>query len=192
MRWRMVAAPRLSHVMVVLMLLAAAATAQEQFQLRSADIGPDQPFAEAFTYDAFGCNGDNQSFALSWSGAPEGTQSFAIAVFDPDALRGQGFWHWFVINIPASATELPRGAGNRDNAKLPPGARQLRNGFNKVSYGGPCPRRGDQPHNYVVTVYALKTRKVDVPLDALPQEVLPAIEANALGKATLTYKYGRT
>jgi Raf kinase inhibitor-like YbhB/YbcL family protein len=188
----MMAAPRLSHWLILLMTLAATATADEEFQLQSPDIGPDKEFSEEFTYDAFGCSGNNQSFAVSWSGAPAGTQSFAIALFDPDALRGKGFWHWFVINIPATTTELPRGAGNRDNSKLPAGARQLRNSFNKASYGGPCPRRGDQPHSYAVTVYALKTRKLELPQDALAEEALPLVEANALGKATLTYKYGRT
>jgi Raf kinase inhibitor-like YbhB/YbcL family protein len=193
MRWRTVIAPRLSRMSVaLLMTLAVVATADEEFKLESPDIGPDKELAEEFTYDAFGCNGNNQSFALSWSGAPVGTQSFAVTFYDPDALRGKGFWHWFVINIPATATELPRGAGTRDNSKLPPGARQLRNSFNKISYGGSCPRRGDQPHNYVVTIYALKTRKLEVPADALAEEALPVVEVNALAKATLTYKYGRT
>ena len=216
MRWRMVAAPRPARMFVALLTLAAVATAQETvpetapatlpatlpetapatlpagFTLQSPDIGPDKEFAQAFTYDAFGCNGDNQSFALSWSGAPAGTQSFAVTTYDPDGMRGKGFWHWFVINIPTTTNELPRGAGSRDNSKLPPGARQLKSSFNKVGYGGSCPPLGEKPHNYVVTVYALKTRKLDVPADALAEEALPLVEANSLAKATLTYKYGRT
>jgi Raf kinase inhibitor-like YbhB/YbcL family protein len=191
MSWWMLAVPR-PRLCVIWLMLAAAAMADEELQLLSPDVGPDKELAEAFTYDAFGCDGDNQSFALSWSGAPAGTQSFAVTAYDTDGMRGKGFWHWFVINIPAATSELPRGAGNRDNSKLPPGARQLRSSFNKLGYGGPCPPRGEKPHNYVVTVYALKTRKLAVPDDALADEALPLVEANALGKATLTYKYGRT
>jgi Raf kinase inhibitor-like YbhB/YbcL family protein len=210
----MMVAPSPARMLVALLTLAAAATAQETlpevvpevvpaaaavpetapvgFTLQSPDIGPEKEFAQAFTYDAFGCDGDNQSFALNWSGAPAGTQSFAVTTFDPDGMRGKGFWHWFVINLPATTNELPRGAGARDNSKLPPSARQLKSSFNKIGYGGSCPPRGEKPHNYVVTVYALKTRKLDVPADALAEEALPLVEANALAKATLTYKYGRT
>lgn len=181
-----------ARMFAALLALTAAARADEEFKLESPDVGPDKEFALDFVYDAFGCSGGNESFALNWSGAPSGTQSFAVSTFDPEALGGKGFWHWFVINIPANVTSLPRDAGNRNNSKLPPGARQLRTNFNKVGYGGSCPRRGDKPHNYVVTVYALKTRKLEVLGDtAFAGDVLPMVEANTLGKATLTYKYGR-
>lgn len=191
MRWRM-ATPVMVRALVALLALSATVRADEEFKLESPDIGPDKPFSEEFGYDAFGCTGNNQSFELSWSGAPAGTQSFVVTVYDPDAIGGKGFWHWFVINIPAATTSLPRGAGTRDNSKLPAGTRQLRNSFNKLGYGGSCPRRGDQPHTYAVTVYALKAKKLEVPGDALPGEAMPLVEANSLGKATLTYKYGRT
>jgi len=196
MRWRMVAKPMVSRWLIALLALTAAACtnqawADEEFKVESPDIGPDKPFSEEFAYDAFGCSGNNQSFELSWSGAPAGTQSFVVTTYDP-GTSGNGFWHWFVINIPATTTALPRDAGNRDNSKLPAGARQLRSSFNKIGYSGSCPRRGDQPHSYVVTVYALKTRKLEIPADALPVEALPLVELSALGKATLTYKYGRT
>jgi Raf kinase inhibitor-like YbhB/YbcL family protein len=182
---------RLRMLAATLLALTAAVQADEEFNLQSPDVGPDKEFSQEFAYNAFGCTGGNQSFALSWSSPPPGTQSFAVTTYDPDAIAGKGFWHWFVINIPATVTSLPRDAGNRDNSNIPPGARQLKSSFNKIGYGGSCPRRGDKPHNYVVTVYALKTRKLDIPADALPNEALPIVEANALGKATLTYKYGR-
>ncbi len=180
-----------SRIFAALLALTAAAQADEEFKLESPDVGPDKEFSQDFAYDAFGCTGSNQSFALSWSGAPVGTQSFAVTTFDSDAQRGKGFWHWFVINIPASVTALPRDAGNRNNAKIPAGARQLITNFNKTGYGGSCPPRGDRPHNYVVTVYALKSRKLQLPADALASEALPIVEADALGKATLSYQYGR-
>ena len=192
MRSRRTAALQMSRAMMALLALTGAARADEEFKLESPDIGPDKEFSQEFVYDAFGCSGSNQSFALSWSGAPAGTQSFAVTTYDPDALRGKGFWHWFVINIPATTNALPRDAGNRDNSKLPKGARQLKTNFNKAAYGGSCPPPGDKPHNYVVTVYALKSKKLDVPADALAGEAIPLVEADALGKATLTYKFGRT
>ena len=179
------------RLLAVLLALTAVARGEDEFKLESPDVGPDKEFAADFAYDAFGCTGANQSFALNWSGAPAGTQSFVVTTFDQQGLRGKGFWHWFVINIPATTTALERDAGNRNNSKLPAGARQIKTSFNKTGYGGSCPPRGEKPHDYVITVYALKTRKLEVGREADAIETLPLVEANALGKATLSYKYGR-
>src|SRR5436305_10082603 len=86
----------------------------------------------------FGCEGGNKSPQLSWSGAPEGTRSFALTCYDPDAPTGSGFWHWVVVNIPANVTELPLDAGNPRANVLPPGALQTRTDFGQPGYGGPC------------------------------------------------------
>ncbi len=161
------------------------------FTLASTDIGPDKPLAQDFVFSGFGCTGGNQSPALSWSGAPAGTKSYALALFDPDAMQGRGFWHWLMVNIPASTTALGRDAGKNDGSKLPSGAVQIKNGFRATGYSGSCPPPTDEPHGYVMTVYALKVTSLDVPADATAAVMLATIEANSLGKATLTYHFGR-
>jgi Raf kinase inhibitor-like YbhB/YbcL family protein len=98
----------------------------------------------------FGCEGDNQSPHLAWSGAPTGTKSFAVTCFDPDAPTGSGFWHWLVVNIPPSVTELALDAGNPQAPKLPSGTLQTRTD-SRAGYGGPCPPPGDHPHRYLFT-----------------------------------------
>ena len=176
--------------LLLLLSLAFGANAAE-FTLTSADVGPDKPLAQEFVYDKFGCTGGNQSPALSWHGAPDGTKSFAVALFDPDAIRGRGFWHWLVVNLPAATTNLPRNAGKPDNSNLPTGAVQIRNGFRVAGYSGSCPPPSDPPHGYVYTVYALKTDKLEIPADADSAAVLNLIKEQSLGSATLGYHFGR-
>jgi Raf kinase inhibitor-like YbhB/YbcL family protein len=181
-------------LIMVTAFLAAAALAPAfaaDFQLTSSDIGPDKPLAQDFVFSGFGCTGGNQSPALSWSGAPQGTKSYAIALFDPDAMQGRGFWHWLMVNIPASTTSLSRDAGKNDGSKLPSGTAQIRNGFRVAGFSGSCPPLTDEPHGYVMTVYALKVATLEVPADATSPMMLTAIEANSLGKASLTYHFGR-
>jgi Raf kinase inhibitor-like YbhB/YbcL family protein len=181
----------------LIMLAAFLATAAfgpalaADFQLTSSDIGPDKPLAQDFVFSGFGCTGGNQSPALRWSGAPQGTKSYAIALFDPDAMQGRGFWHWLMVNIPAGTTSLSRDAGKNDGSKLPSGAVQIKNGFRAVGYSGSCPPPADEPHGYVMTVYALKVATLEVPADATSPMMLAAIEANSLDKASLTYHFGR-
>src|SRR5215472_3959802 len=104
----------------------------------------------------FGCAGSNQSPHLAWSGAPAGTKSFAISCLDPDAPTGSGFWHWMVVNIPASVTELKLDAGNLKAGLLPKGAISARTDLGQTGYIGPAPPPGHGPHRYVFTVFAVK------------------------------------
>jgi hypothetical protein len=177
------------------LLLAAAAPASAQgagrFTLTSPDLKPGGMIATRHVANSFGCAGQNVSPALRWSGAPAGTKSFVVTVYDPDAPTGSGFWHWVVYNIPANATTLAAGAGDPKGSALPAGAVQSNTDVSKPGYLGPCPPAGDKPHRYIFTVYALKTAKLDVPANATAALIGFNVHGNQLAKATLTARYGR-
>ena len=161
------------------------------FKLTSPTIKPGSMLTEAQVFSGFGCTGKNVSPALKWSGAPAGTKSFALTVYDPDAPTGSGWWHWVVYNIPATATELPEGAGTADGKGLPAGSAQGKTDFGAPGFGGACPPPG-KPHRYIFTVYALKTDKLDIPAEGTAALVGFMINANKLGAASFTAKYGRS
>jgi Raf kinase inhibitor-like YbhB/YbcL family protein len=160
------------------------------FTLTSPDIKAGSTIAKRFEFNGFGCSGENKSPALKWSGAPKGTKSFVVTVYDPDAPTGSGWWHWTVANIPATVTELPPDAGAAGGANLPKGATPVRSDYGTAAWGGVCPPPGDKPHRYVFTVYALKSEKLDLPPDATPALVGFMTHADAIGKASFTARYG--
>ena len=173
-------------------LVAAATLAQAAgFTLSSPDIKAGAMMPKRFEYKGFGCEGDNQSPALNWSGAPKGAKSFAVTMYDPDAPTGSGWWHWMVINLPADVDELKPDAGAVGGANLPKGASHARIDYGVAGWGGTCPPPGDKPHRYVFTVYALKVDKLELPADATAALTGFMINGNALGKASFTAKYGR-
>jgi Raf kinase inhibitor-like YbhB/YbcL family protein len=166
-------------------------TSTNGFSLSSPDIQADAAIDRKFEFDGFGCSGENKSPALRWTGAPPGTKSFAVTVYDPDAPTGSGWWHWFVINIPADVTELPANAGAVGDANLPKGARHVRIDYGMAGWGGVCPPEGDPPHRYIFTVHALGTDKLDIPPDATAALAGFMVNGNTIGKASFTAKYGR-
>jgi len=135
------------------------------------------------------CGGENRSPALAWSGTPKTTQSFAITMFDSDANGGHGFWHWIVVNIPASAQGLPAGAGS--GSGLPNGAVQAENDFGTPGYGGACPPTGSGPHHYTLTVYALPAAQLPLARSAGASAIATWLKAHALATSTLIGTYGR-
>ena len=193
-RWRALLAGAVLGTMAFAAQAAAKNTTAGKavFTLTSPDVAEGKTIAEAQVFNSFGCHGRNISPALSWSHVPAGTKSFALLVHDPDApTGGAGWWHWLVYNIPAETARLAKGAGRADGSTLPRGAASAVTDYGKPGYGGPCPPEGDKPHRYVFTVYALKVPKLDVPADARASLVGFMVNANAIGKATVTGMYGR-
>jgi Raf kinase inhibitor-like YbhB/YbcL family protein len=180
---------RFASAALALTWLTAAAAA-DTFTLQSPTLAANGMLSNDQVYSGFGCSGKNISPALSWSGAPSATRSFAVTVYDPDAPTGSGWWQWVVYNIPASVTELPAGAGSA-GGKLPPGAMQGHTDFGSSGFGGACPPAGDKPHRYIFTVYALKSETISVPDGASAAMVGFMIHSNALANASITARYAR-
>jgi Raf kinase inhibitor-like YbhB/YbcL family protein len=136
-------------------------------------------------FSGFGCEGQNRSLALSWSGAPEGTQSYAVVMHDPDAPTGVGFFHWIALDLPATTTSLEAGASG---SAMPAGAVETYTDFGASGYGGPCPPPG-APHRYEVTVYALDVPSTGLPAGATGALVRFALREHtlAIGRASATY-----
>jgi Raf kinase inhibitor-like YbhB/YbcL family protein len=157
------------------------------FTVTSTTITDGAPFPAEQMSGAFGVPGGKDiSPQLSWSGAPEGTQSYAVTVYDPDAPTGSGFWHWAVADIPASVTELPEGAGDDSGSGLPDGAFQLPNDARTARFIGAAPPAGHGPHRYFVVVHALSTDAIGVPAEATPAYLGFTMASHILGRAVLT------
>lgn len=126
--------------------------------------------------------GENRIPDLSWIDAPEGTKSFAVTVYDPDAPTGSGFWHWIAFDIPVHIASLPVNGG------VPEGAREWENDYGYAGYGGPCPPKG-RIHRYQFSIHALNTEKLEVPEAATHAQVRAALLAAQIELATLTGKF---
>lgn len=134
---------------------------------------------QGFIPTIYTCHGENISPPLSWSGAPWGTQSYALVCIDPDSPQGE-FIHWLVYNIPTNVTTLNENAGQGEG--LIPGAYMGKNSFQRSGYDGPCPPAG-KPHHYIFTLYALDT-VLQIEPGLFYMTFKEAAESHVLGKAT--------
>jgi hypothetical protein len=131
-------------------------------------------------------DGPDVSPPLRWSDAPDGTQSYALICDDPDAPRGT--WvHWVLYNLSADQLELAEGVPASET--LPGGAKQGKNDFGRIGYGGPAPPRG-KPHRYFFKLYALDTA-LDLPARATKPQLEQAMKGHILALAKLMGTYGR-
>lgn len=153
------------------------------FTLTSEDVTDGQPLKQ----DQVAAGG-NISPQLSWSGAPEGTQSFVVTCFDPDAPTPSGFWHWVLVDVPADVTSLPTGAAA---GELPRGAFHVRNDGGEAGFMGAAPPEGDQVHRYYFVVHAVKEPTLGVDADTSPAVVSFNLAFKTLGRAIIhgTYQH---
>jgi Raf kinase inhibitor-like YbhB/YbcL family protein len=133
------------------------------------------------------CDGENISPPLQWESPPQGTNSFALILDDPDAPDGT-FTHWVVYNLPADSRELPEGVAK--HPKLHKGIMQGKNSFGDVGFGGPCPPKKDGAHRYFFKILALD-QLLDLPPGASKEQVMAAMEGHVLDAAEVMGRYAR-
>lgn len=161
-----------------------ATTSMPDLQFRPTAFEAGETIPERFT-----CDGEDSSPPLAIEGVNEEAESLAIVVDDPDAPSGT-FTHWLLWNVPADTTELPEDVATTETIEELDGARQGTNDFGEVGYRGPCPPKGDDPHTYHFTLYALGD-PIRVGAGAKREETLEAIEDVQVGKTEFTAPYGR-
>lgn len=176
-------------IIVITLLISATTFGQKTFTLSSKDLGGQ--ITKVNEFNGFGCSGDNQSPQLSWKNAPTGTKSFAITMYDSDAPTGSGFWHWVVFDIPANVNELVANAGNVSLNLAPKSAIQSITNYGIKGFGGPCPPKGHGIHQYIITVYALKTESLGLNDDTNPAVVGFNLWNQTLAKASIVAYYKR-
>jgi Raf kinase inhibitor-like YbhB/YbcL family protein len=179
--------------LIILSLVSSqVALAAGEFTVTSKNFKQGEALPKSMEFNSFGCDGGNLSPEISWVNAPEGTKSFAITVHDPDAPTTSGWWHWLVFNIPADVTSLEEGASVTAKNKLPAGALEAFTDYGSVGFGGACPPKGDKPHRYNFTLYALKVEKLDLdPKTTAGAKLTYMLNSNSLAKASLSGVYGR-
>ena len=153
------------------------------FTVTSDDVTDGQPLKD----DQVAAQG-NTSPQLSWSGAPEGTKSFTVTCFDPDAPTPSGFWHWVLVDLPADVTSLDTGAG-AEGADLPSQAFMVKNDGGQHGFMGAAPPEGDQVHRYFFVVHAVTEESLGVDENASPAVVSFNLAFKTAGRAIVTGTY---
>ncbi|RIJ70224.1 YbhB/YbcL family Raf kinase inhibitor-like protein [Nakamurella silvestris] len=160
------------------------------FTVVSDDITDGRELAVDHIFSGGGQHGGNQSPHLSWSGFPIQTKSFVVSCFDPDAPTPSGFWHWTVIDLPFSTTDLNRGVGSGDRG-LPHGAFHVRNDMGTADYAGAAPPQGDGEHRYYFVVHAVDTPTLGVDRTTTPAAVAFNLAFHTLARAIIVPTYQR-
>ncbi|AXK49113.1 YbhB/YbcL family Raf kinase inhibitor-like protein [Aliarcobacter trophiarum] len=157
----------------------------DNFTLKSSDLKGQLTKKQEF--NGFGCSGENISPQLSWENAPNGTKSFAITVYDPDAPTGSGWWHWIIFNISKDRASIPAGFGNSDSKD----AIQSITDYGKSGFGGACPPVGNRAHRYIFTIHALDVESLDLDKNTNAATVGYYINSHTISKASIISYYKR-
>ena len=186
---------RAASIMLLAALSAAAIAADKpaaRFELHSPDAQLKVGMPMVYVANEFGCTGGNTSPPLAWRNAPAGTRSFVVTLFDRDERSTpSGWWHWVLYDIPANVDHLAAGAGAENGKTLPPGALHGRTDLGNAAYHGPCPDKGDPPHRYVFTIYALGIDKLPVSAGSSGAMVTSTTRDSLLGKAVFVAHFAR-
>ena len=175
----------------VLSITLSSSVFAENFQLSSNDIRHGEFMPKAQEFNGFGCSGGDLSPHLKWLNTPKGTKSFAITAYDPDAPTGSGWWHWQIINIPNTVTEISAGAGSTKQNLAPEGSIQIENDYGSRGFGGACPPQGHGVHHYRFTIHALSVEKIELPENASGALAGYMINANTIESSTIEALYQR-
>ncbi len=173
----------------VLIILVAFFLSSNVFALQSKVKGVKNSFfTNKHILNGFGCEGENVFPTIKWSDLPVDTKSIAVTIHDPDApTGGGGWWHWVVTNIPVNFKKItPRNLADMKEA----GAIESLTSFGAPGYGGACPPAGDNPHRYIITVYALKGN-LEITENTMPNMVGFFINQLTIAKSSSTVLYGR-
>ncbi len=180
---------RVNLILAAVFIFSLSAFCQNAFTLSSNNLTGQATKQEEF--NGFGCTGENQSPHLSWENAPAGTESFAITMYDPDAPTGSGWWHWVVFDISPNIFEIAANAGNPSAGLMPEGTIQSVTNYGAPGYGGPCPPEGHGIHQYIITVYALKCKTLELDEKTNPAIVGYYLWNNTIAKASIVVYYER-
>jgi len=158
------------------------------FSVTSSDFADGDALAATFAYEGAADGAANRSPQLNWSGFPEGTKSFVVTCYDPDAPTPSGFWHWVLVDLPPDCTSLPAGAGAA-GADLPGNAFMCRNDMSTKDFLGAAPPAGDQVHRYYFAVHAVKEDSLGVDSDASAAVVSFNLVFKAAARAVIKGTY---
>jgi Raf kinase inhibitor-like YbhB/YbcL family protein len=162
------------------------------FAVTSEDIKDGETLPTPQLSGIFGAGGEDVSPQLSWSGFPDGTKSFVVTCYDPDAPTASGFWHWAVVDIPGDVTNLSAGAGDDGGAGLPSGAFHLRNDGGLARYLGAAPPPGHGPHHYHFVVHAVDVGSLGLDRDATPAFLGFNLFSHTVGRARIVAVHENT
>jgi len=135
------------------------------------------------------CGGENISPLIKIKNIPSNAKSLALTMFDPDAPTDHGWWHWMVVNIMPTTTEIPENAGNPMSEFFDIGFQTI-NDYGEIGYGGPCPPPGNA-HRYIITIYALDIEGFNIDRKINPQILNEHIQKYAIEKASIMALYKR-